>query len=537
LQRPFRHQGTSAPVANRRLVRNRALHDHLLAFAQPASERLTAALDEGAEIPFEVAENPGADSVLYHYRPLSDHFVREQLAELRGVEGFGAALLALAKVEGLSGYLRAIGVSYVPAAERDRAETALREFLARVWQEVTGFEFDEGRFERAYRELESVVYEDTVVNTVLASLPGVRLTGGSWDLGSGITLSRGDECEAPPEAVWEGAVEREPNTLVLLTVESAPRDDPPLTMARLEFRKLLTTLRLFKSGAAALGSTAWWRVDDGPWQTAPLGQPGHHRFGDYWLEAGEREDLIDLFEVVSSRPMRGGPLPWSLSRFEMGCERPLSIEGLTDHLLVLRALLDGDEPSPVGMSLRLAALCGEPSERRRLQARVEQAFKLQRLVMRGDLEADYVEAIGSDSPDKIAREVEEHLRAILRDMICGYLEADVKRIADDLLLTDDPPPPAPPEPEDKELKVSRTPKAEEKPRARRKSQPAKSSRARPKIAEEKRKTKEATKEAEEEGEEPTQEFVAVGAVGALAEAGDGLDWGFGDDPSDYSAAV
>jgi hypothetical protein len=72
----------------------------------------------------------------------------------------------------------------------------------------------------------------------------------------------------------------------------------------------------------------------------------------------------------------------------MGCERPLSIEGLTDHLLVLRALLDGEEPSPVGMSLRLAALCGEPSERRRLQARVEQAFKLQRLVMRGDLEAD-----------------------------------------------------------------------------------------------------------------------------------------------------
>jgi hypothetical protein len=134
-------------------------------------------------------------------------------------------------------------------------------------------------------------------------------------------------------------------------------------------------------------------------------------------------------------------------------------------------------------------------------------------------------------------------------MICGYLEADVKRVADDLLLTDEGPPPGPPEPEGKELKVSRTPKTEDKPRARSKPQSAKSSGARPKIAEQKRKTKRAAKEAtkeatkeaatvpEEDGEEPTLEFVAVGAVGALDEAGDGLDWGFEDDPSDYSAAV
>ena len=116
--------------------------------------------------------------------------------------------------------------------------------------------------------------------------------------------------------------------------------------------------------------------------------------------------------------------------------------------------------------------------------------------------------------------------------MCGYLEADVKRVADDLLLTDDGPPLAPPEPEQRELKVSRTPKAEEKPRARRKAETAKSSRARPKSAEQKKRAK-----AEVEGEEPTQEFAAVGAVGDLEEAGEGLDWGFGDDPSDYSAAV
>ena len=532
-------------------MRNRVLHDQLRAFAEVASARLSAALEEGAEIPFEVAENPGASSVLYHYRPLSDHFVRERLPELRGVEGFGAALLALAKVEGLSGYLRAIGVSYVPASERDRAEAALREFLGRIWSEVTTFEFDEDRFERAYRELESVVYEDTVVNTVLTALPGVRLQSEGWDLGSGIRLVPGDRCDAPPEAVWEGAVERQPNTLVALTLESAPRDDPPLTMARLEFRKLLTTLRLFKPGAASLGTTAWWRVDDGPWQTAPLGQSAHTRTGDYWLEEGEREDLLDLFEVVRARPMRGGPLPWSLARFEMGCERTLAIEGLSDHLLVLRALLDGDEPSPVGMSLRLAALCGEPHERRRLQSRVEQAFRLQRMVMRGDLEADYLETVGSDSPDKIVREIEEHLRAILRDLVCGYLDADVKRTADDLLLTEDSLPPMPPEP-DEEVKVTRAKPAEKRPRAepaqkrpstkpaekrsRAEAKPA-AARSRAKSEPAKRKPRQRVAKKPDGSEAPTQEFVAVGAPGAIDQAGEDLDWGFSDDPSDFSAAI
>ena len=32
------------------------------------------------------------------------------------------------------------------------------------------------------------------------------------------------------------------------------------------------------------------------------------------------------------------------------------------------------------------------------------------------------------------REIEGHLRALLRDVLCGYLEADLKAVADDILL-------------------------------------------------------------------------------------------------------
>ena len=144
-----------------------------------------------------MAESPGARSVLYRYRPLSDDFVRDRFPELRALPAFPEALAALSRIEGVSAYLRVMGTSYVPASERDRAEAALERFLARVWDEASSFDLEGDRFERAYRELESVIYEDTAVNTVLAPLLGVALDAERWDIGSGISLVRGDLCQAP----------------------------------------------------------------------------------------------------------------------------------------------------------------------------------------------------------------------------------------------------------------------------------------------------------------------------------------------------
>jgi hypothetical protein len=542
------------------------LHDQLRAFAERAAEQLEASVESGLEIPFEIDERPGQSSVLYRYRPLSDQFVRERFAELRRLEGFAPSLLALTKVEGISAYLRVLGISYVPNSERDRAEAVLRELLARLYQEVTTFELDERRFERAYRELESVVYENTVVNTVLAPLLGVRLAAERWDLGSGIELVRGDLCGAPPETVWPaGREEKEPNTLVVLTVEATPQDPPPLTAARLSFRKLLTALRLLKAGAAALGPTAWWRLDDGPWQSIPLGYATRPRAGDYWIEEADRDELAELFELVRARPLGGGTLRWALARFEMGCDQPVAVEGLSDHLLAIRALLDGDEASPVGLASRLAVLCAEPAERGGLEAKVEQAFELERMVMRGDLDARTLRAIEVDSPDVVAHDLEDHLRALLRDMVCGYLEADVKRIADELLMAasarkpepkieagaerpvaqarkgrpaiehwdevvpeDEEAPPAqePPEPD---FVVRRTRKAKDDIAARSAARRSGRGRTRKRSVEE-------DVAMPDGSEQDTEEQIAVGAFN-WSPGDDSLDWGFDDDPSDFSAAV
>jgi hypothetical protein len=491
-------------------VRNRALHDQLRLFAGEAAERLSSVVESGGEIPFEVAENPGARAILYRYRPLSAEFVRERFAELRSLGAYPAALSALARVEGVSAYLRVLGATYVPASERDRAEAALEQFLARVWEESSAFELDESRFERAYRELERVAYEDTAVNTVLAPLLGVQLAGERWELGSGISLVRGDLCQAPPEAVWAAGREHsEPNTIVTLVVESTPNEPPPITAARISFRKLLTALRLFKPGSATLGATAWWRTDEGPWQSVPLGFAGRSRGDRYLLEAADRADLVELFELLRSRPALAGSMPWALVRFELGCEHPVALEGLSDHLLTLRALLAPAEsggPAEGWIAQRLAALCAEPADQEAVEERVDQAFRLERLVMRGDADAAYLEAIGIDSPEGLVLGLEENLRVLLRDMICGHIDADAKRIADDLLPAGKPPPAPveelevePPEPD---FVVRRT-----------------LGRAKP------------------GDEQATEETIAVGGVTTPPAASETEDWGFDDDADDYSAAV
>ena len=174
--------------------------------------------------------------------------------------------------------------------------------------------------------------------------------------------------------------------------------------------------------------------------------------GPYLLEPSERAELAELFELARSRPALGGALPWALARFELGCEQPVALDGLSDHLLAMRALCStAGDPSPEGLARRLGALCAEPAHRHAVESCVEQAFRLERLVMRGNVDAAYLESIGVGSPDAVVRELEESLRALLRDLVCGHLAPDLAGIAEELLALrppiaqeQDAPAPAPP---------------------------------------------------------------------------------------------
>src|SRR3954453_6979585 len=72
-------------------MRNRALHDALREFALEAAAQLTHELQQGAEIPFDVVEEPGGRTVLYNYHPLTSEFIAERWAILRTLPAFRPA--------------------------------------------------------------------------------------------------------------------------------------------------------------------------------------------------------------------------------------------------------------------------------------------------------------------------------------------------------------------------------------------------------------------------------------------------------------
>jgi hypothetical protein len=399
-------------------VRNRALHDALRNFALEAAALLSDELKAGAELEFDVVdESSGRGPTLYRYRPRIPEFIGARWAALRELPSAADAASTLGA--GAAAYLRGNGL---PGAQ---AEPALEAMLVRIYEDATSFGFPEERFERVYLEVEATLFADALQTTVLAPLYGVELEAPRIELGGGLALVRFDSMDAPPEA-GPGT------TLCVFQRYAAPDDDSIESEALVRWEALVTGLRLWRPGALALGPLGWRRIGDGPWLTVELEGGGALR-GDPLVLAEEEGDALRTFlETIETAP-RTGAVGFALRRFELGCARPYASDGLSDHLLALRALLDpNNDVAIAGLPLRLAALCAEEGDRRKVQRRTELALTLERFVMCGGEELGNWN--GPDSPAAIAFELEKHLRALLRDVLCGYLEADLKGVADDILL-------------------------------------------------------------------------------------------------------
>jgi hypothetical protein len=256
-----------------------------------------------------------------------------------------------------------------------------------------------------------------------------------------MSIVRGDRTDAPDEAVWgdpadpaSGLERSRPNALLMLSMEVSPDDPVPAAEAPSRFRRLLTGLRLWKPGGVALAALVWRRSGDGRWQPFEIEATGAAR-GEPWILVEGEDCELRQFLAAIAKSTHGGAVAWALSRFEMGCGRRFEAEALSDYLLGLRALLEaGGETGRSSLALSVAVLCAEEGERKRVQRRLELAQSLERFVMGDGRSDDYLDAIGSDSPRTLVDETERHLRALLRDVLCGYLDPDLRAVADDLLL-------------------------------------------------------------------------------------------------------
>jgi hypothetical protein len=410
-------------------MRNRALHDALRNFALEAAALLTEDLKDGAEVEFDVvAEGSGAHRApagasarqgsgrgpaLYRYEPRTGAFIEERWPRLRELPACEPACRELGA--GASAWLRVNGL------RGEQAEPALRAMLERLYEDSTSFGFPEERFERVYSEVELTLYRDAVRARVIAPLHGAWMHAERVDLGDGLALVRGDALEGPHERT----------SLVCVLERDVPADDPiPAADAAERFDAVVTAMRLWAPGGVSIGAPGWRRTDEARWQPVAIGSARSARGGEWMLPAGDEQAFREFFTAVSG----ASPPPhvaWSLDRFEMGCAQETDAEALTDHLLGLRALLDATtETGQASFGLRLGALCAEEGNRGELQERMEAATRLERFVMGHSSGA----SVDAENPRELIGEVEGHLRALLRDVLCGYLDADLKAVADDILL-------------------------------------------------------------------------------------------------------
>jgi hypothetical protein len=395
-------------------MRNRALHEALRNFALEAAALLTDDLKEGAEVAFDVVdEGGGRGPALYRYEPRTGAFIEERWPRLRELPACEPACRELGA--GASAWLRVNGL------RGEQAEPALRAMLERLYEDATSFGFPEERFERVYGEVELTLYRDAVRARLIAPLHGAWMHAERVELGDGLSLARGDAMEGPHERT----------SLLCVLERDVPADDPiPADEAAERFASVVTAMRLWGPGGVSIGAPGWRQADEARWQPVPIGSSTRPRGGDWMLPAGEEQAFREFFSAicVADRPPH---VAWALDRFEMGSGQETDAEALTDHLLGLRALLDATtDTGQASFGLRLAALCAEEGARGDLQERMETATRLERYVMGHTSGA----SIDTESPRELVAEVEGHLRALLRDVLCGYLDADLKSVADDILI-------------------------------------------------------------------------------------------------------
>lgn len=415
-------------------MRDPLLNEALKRLAAEAATRFSALVASGERIPFDVAEQAGPEALFHSYLPLTARFVRERAAELRSLPSFELAREAVEEAGIAASYLEERGEP-VPTDAGERAGRMLTAFIAALWDGCGEFSLDRERLEGALAVLDAEVSGADEAEVLIVPLVGLRMPLRRLRLPSGVQVVRADAFDAPLEAMRSEGMGRaawEPQFLAL--AEQGEGAESAAEALR-QLRELISVMRLFKAGGIGLGPYAFAPTGEGRHRRIATGAPAT-RPGGYELSEEEAAELAELASALESRPDPDGALAWAVRRFELGLDRRSALEGLSDHLLALRALLGGEGPIGASLPKRAAALIGsEPGERAATGERIERALELERALMGGT--APRLAAAGDAAPEsaaELASWVEESVRGMLRAAALGELGTDLGTAADETLI-------------------------------------------------------------------------------------------------------
>ncbi len=405
-------------------VRDLLLNQALKQFAAEAATRLSTLVAGGDQIPFDVAEQDGPDSLFHSYVPLTGRYVFHHEADLRALASFEPAREAVAQADLAASYLESRGEA-VSTEPDERAARMLVVFIAALWDGCTEFALDRTRLDAALTALDAETRDASEADVLIVPLVGLRMAVARLQLPHGVQVVRVDAIEAPIEAMRSEGMGRaawEPQFLALAEQED---ETDSAESALHQLCELISVMHLFKAGAVGLGPYAFAPTGDGQWRRIATGAPAT-RPGGYSLSKGEAAELTDFAQTLEARPDPDGALAWAVGRFEMGCGRESALQGLSDHLLALRSVLEGQGPVGASLPMRASALIADETyDRIEAREQIEHALELERSLMNGSPSIPGL---------ALAAWIEEGVRRILRDAALGKLGADLNAAADETLI-------------------------------------------------------------------------------------------------------
>jgi hypothetical protein len=351
-------------------VRSPHLHASLHAFCLGAIAFLSHEVDSGAEIPFafEGHDGPGRPT-LYEYRPLVREFVEARSEAIVALPDARAALEELRREPAAAIFARAHARAGAQSGEDDALlGSVLLPLLEQTAEGGGGAAWDDGAFERAYAELERLLFGSRRLYAAVAPVVGLSL-GAPAELGGGVRIrpaASGELAAQRPDAsgLAPAGFGREPDRLCVLELEHelpAGGSEPPDAPA--EFADAVTALRLATAGPIAAGPVLFERLDWRPFgirpvlpvaATAPPGEPV--RLDS--VRAGLAAELRSRLPLADDDRELGD----ALDRFELALfqEEPFRSEQLRTSLVSLLGGADG----PFAATMRAVALLGESGRER-----------------------------------------------------------------------------------------------------------------------------------------------------------------------------
>jgi hypothetical protein len=422
-------------------MRSYQLQTAITEFFDEAASHLQVEVDAGAEVAFEIDRGgfSSARTPLYCYQPLTRKFIAERWRALSALASYRRAAVALEGFAGLQRYISIVGApssldgssTYDHSSPpRGDAEVALWVMLGEVFDEQTEFELRPERVQSTLDRLERAALGSPEGTALVATLHGMTIASDELVLTGGVRLVAAAAGADLPEDVLPVDGQERADHLVVVLTSGHDTAEAAAASGRAVLRDLLGSLRLFGDGRVELGELVWVRIDDGRWRPLALAAAAQ-RQGMLVVTPDQEDELRAFCNLISRRTPTANAPAWALGRFQMGCGREHDLEALSDYLSALRALLE-PEGSPRGaLAGRLAALCAVPSERAQLADLVTRALALERDVVEGNATADVTST-------KLVRTIADHLRALLRDVICGHLDYDLATLADKLLVAESP---------------------------------------------------------------------------------------------------